>query len=103
MAYTRLMQKVKIKVSRYDIFDYVTSRSTFDPIEKCIDPLRYEVFDTFIYDSKEKKNITQDEKFCKFEWELTKLRNNARHMQPDEIDRICEELEEIAPDSLDLN
>ena len=24
-------------------------------------------------------------------------------MQPDEIDRICEELEEIAPDSLDLN
>ena len=103
MAYTRLMQKVKIKVSRYDIFDYVTSRSTFDPIEKCIDPLRSEVFDTFIYDSKEKKNITQDEKFCKFEWELTKLRNNARHMQPDEIDRICEELEEIAPDSLDLN
>ena len=103
MAYTRLMQKVKIKVSRYDIFDYVTSRSTFDPIEKCIDPLRYEVFDTFIYDSKEKKNITQDEKFCKFEWELTKLRNNDRHMQPDEIDRICEELEEIAPDSLDLN
>ena len=103
MAYSRLMQKVKIKVSRYDIFDYVTSRSTFDPIEKCIDPLRYEVFDTFIYDSKEKKNITQDEKFCKFEWELTKLRNNARHMQPDEIDRICEELEEIAPDSLDLN
>ena len=97
------MQKVKIKVSRYDIFDYVTSRSTFDPIEKCIDPIRYEVFDTFIYDSKEKKNITQDDKFCKFEWEVTKLRNCARHMMPDEIDRICEELEEIAPDSLDLS
>ena len=58
------MQKVKIKVSRYDIFDYVVGNSTFDPIEKCIDPLRYEVFDTFIFDSKERKNIDQDEEFC---------------------------------------
>ena len=97
------MQKVKIKVSRYDIFDYVTSRSTFDPIEKCIAPIRYEVFDTFIYDNQQQKNITQGDKFCKFEWEVTKLRNNARHMMPDEIDRICEELEEIAPQSLDLS
>ena len=93
---------MKIKVSRYDIFDYVTSRSTFDPIEKCIDPIRYEVFDTFIYDSQERKKLTQGDKFCKFEWEVSKLRNNARDMMPDEINRICEELEEIAPHSLDL-
>jgi hypothetical protein len=97
------MQQIEIKVSRYDIFDYVTSRSTFDPIEKCIDPIRYEVFDTFIYDSEEKKNISQGEKFCKFELEVSKLRNNAQHMLPDEIDRICEELAEIAPKSLDVS
>ena len=96
------MQQIEIKVSRYDIFDYVTSRSTFDPIEKCIDPIRYEVFDTFIYDSEEKKNILQGEKFCKFEWEVSKLRNNAQHMLPDEIYRVCEELAEIAPKSLDV-
>ena len=59
------MEKTKIKVNRYDIFDYVVGNSTFDPIEKCIDPLRYEVFDTFIFDSKERCNIDQDEEFCK--------------------------------------
>ena len=97
------MQKVKIKVSRYDIFDYVVGNSTFDPIEKCIDPIRYEVFDTFIFDSKEKTNIDQDDEFCKFEWEVSKLRSRARKMDKLEIDRICEELEEIAPQSLNLS
>jgi hypothetical protein len=97
------MQKVKIKVSRYDIFDYVVGNSTFDPIEKCIDPIRYEVFDTFIFDSKDKKNIEQDKEFCEFEWEVSKLRNRARKMDKLEIDRICEELEEIAPTFLNLS
>ena len=96
------MQKVKIKVSRYDIFDYVVGNSTFDPIEKCIDPLRYEVFYTFIFDSKERKNIDQDKEFCKFEWEVSKLRNRARKMDKLEIDRICEELEEIAQTNISL-
>ena len=96
------MEKVKIKVSRYDIFDYVVGNSTFDPIEKCIDPIRYEVFDTFIFDSKEKCNIDQDEEFRKFEFEVSKLRNRARKMERAEIDRLCEELEEIAPISISL-
>tara|TARA_R100000742_G_C4246300_1_gene65194 strand:- start:69 stop:359 length:291 start_codon:yes stop_codon:yes gene_type:complete len=96
------MQKVRIKVSRYDIFDYVVGNSTFDPIEKCIDPIRYEVFDTFIFDSKLKCNINQDSDFCKFEWEVSKLRNRARKMDQLEINRICEELEEIAPTDISL-
>ena len=48
------MERVTIQVSRYDIFDYVVGNSTFDPIEKCINPIRYEVFDTFIFDSVKK-------------------------------------------------
>ena len=96
------MEKTKIKVSRYDIFDYVVGNSTFDPIEKCIDPIRYEVFDTFIFDSKERCNIDQDEDFFKFEWEVYKLRNRDRKMDKAELDRICEELEEIAPISIKL-
>tara|TARA_Y100001938_G_C7796101_1_gene284881 strand:+ start:209 stop:499 length:291 start_codon:yes stop_codon:yes gene_type:complete len=96
------VQKVKIKVSRYDIFDYVVGNSTFDPIEKCIDPIRYEVFDTFIFDSKERVNIDQGDEFCKFEREVSRLRNRARKMDKLEIDRICEELEEIAPTDISL-
>lgn len=97
------MQKTKIKVSRYDIFDYVIGISNFDPIEKCIDPIRYEVFETFIFDNKEKKDIPQGDSFCRFQKELTKLRSFARKMDNAEIDRISIELEEIAPDSLILN
>jgi hypothetical protein len=96
------MEKVKIKVSRYDIFDYVVGNSTFDPIEKCIDPIRYEVFDTFIFDNKAKCNIDQDEQFRDFGEQVAKLRIRARKMQRDEIDRLCEELEEIAPVSISL-
>ena len=92
----------EIEVKKEDIFLFVVGNSMFDPMEKCIDSTRYEVFDTFIYDNKDKKNIEQGDKFRKFEWEVTKLRNNARHMMPDEIDRLCEELEEIAPTDLKL-
>ena len=98
----RPMQKVKIRVNRYDIFDYVVGNSIFDPIEKCIDPTIYEVFDTFIYDIKGKQNLSQGVKYRRFEKEVQRLKNNARSMQPDEIDRLCEELEEIAPESVDL-
>ena len=45
--YNNFVQKVKIKINKYDIFDYAVGQTTFDPIEKCIDPMRYEVFDTF--------------------------------------------------------
>ena len=96
------MEKVKIKVSKDDIFDYVVGKSTFDPIEKCIDPIRYEVFDTFIFDNKGRCNIDQDEQFRDFGEQVSKLRRKARKMQRDEIDRLCEELEEIAPVSISL-
>jgi hypothetical protein len=34
---------------------------------------------------------------------VSKLRRKARKMQRDEIDRLCEELEEIAPVSISLS
>lgn len=97
------MQKTKIKVNRYDIFDYVIGISNFDPIEKCIDPIRYEVFDTFIFDSEGGKDLPQGKAFCKFEKELIKLKTFSRKMDNSEIDRISMELEEIAPIFLELS
>ena len=43
------MNKVNIKVNSHDIFNFVVGNSVFDPIERCIDPTRYEVFDNFVY------------------------------------------------------
>ena len=100
--YNNFVQKVKIKINKYDIFAYAVGQTTFEPIEKCIDPMRYEVFDTFIYDTKEKKNIDQSEDFCRFSKQVSKLKTNARKMQPSEIDQLCQELEEIAPKCISI-
>jgi hypothetical protein len=97
------MQKTKIKVSRYDIFDYVIGISNFDPIEKCIDPIRYEVFETFIFYNEKKEDLPQGKAFRKFEQELIKLKTFSRKMDNSEIDRISIELEEIAPIFVDLS
>ena len=82
------MKEIPIRVNKNEVFNFVVGNSIFDPIEKCIDPTRYEVFDTFIYEG------SIYNKFC---WEVAKLKNNAPNMTSGEIIRICEELEEIAP------
>ena len=46
------MQEQKILINKCDIFNYVVGNSRYDPIEKCIAPHRYEVYDYFIYDNK---------------------------------------------------
>ena len=48
--------KQNIKVKKEDIFLFVVGNSMFDPMEKCIDSTRYEIFDTFIYDNETDKN-----------------------------------------------
>ena len=91
------MKNLPIKVDRNEIFNFVVGKSIFDPIEKCIDPTRYEVFDTFIYDNETDRKYTQGPIYNRFCWEVTKLKNLSENMTGAEIIRICEELEEIAP------
>jgi len=86
-----------IQVDRNDIFNYVVSNSSYDPIERCIDCQSYEVFDEFIYNNQTKETIEQDEDFVIFSKQVSLLRSKAPKMHGDEIKRICEELEEIAP------
>lgn len=86
-----------IKVSLDDIFEYVVGNSNYDPIEKCIDCSFYEVFDEFIYNNHSKQIIDQDIDFVIFSKHVSRLRSKAKNMSKDEIERICEELEEIAP------
>ena len=97
------MNKLNIEVNRYDIFNWVVGSSVFDPIERCIDPTRYETFDTFIYDSKTKTNVFQTEEYEKFCSEVTKLKKLSRKMEKREVESICEEICEIAPQYVILN
>ena len=96
-------KKQEVSINRNDIFNYVVGKSSFDPIEHCIDPTQYEVQEEFIYDHEERKLIRQDEDFIYFNKELDKLRELVRGRDTShqigraEIIRICKELEEIAP------
>ena len=100
-------KKQEIDINRTDIFNYVVGKTSFDPIEHCIDPTQYEVQQEFIYDHQESK-MRQDEDFIYFNKELDKLRklvqgdDTAHKISRAEIIRICKELEEIAPKSVKL-
>lgn len=91
-----------IKVNRDDIFNFVVKNSNYDPIERCIDCKSYEVFDEFIYNNKTKETIEQGQDFVAFSTQVSRLRFNSKKMNIDEILRICEELEEIAPKYIKL-
>jgi len=96
------MNPHKIKISTNDIFDYVVGNSNYDPIERCIDPTRFEVFDVTIYDNLNKLSLKQDEKFLFFCSEVSKLRFIAKQMNPREIQSLCNELAEVAPTEINL-
>jgi hypothetical protein len=86
-----------IKVTKEDIFNYIVGNTSYDPIEKIIDPTRYEVFDCGIYDHFKKVTIKQKEDYNYFTSQVSNLRKSVSKMQRKEIDQICLELEEIAP------
>lgn len=95
---------MKIKIKKEDIFDYVVGNSSYDAIEKQIDPTRYEVFDCGIYDNNTKTIVDQDEVYVQYCKHVSNLRANARadKMSYQEIERICQEIEEIAPTEIKL-
>jgi hypothetical protein len=97
-----MTKSVNIKVNRNDIFDYVVGNSNYAPIERCIDPTLYEVFDEFIYDIRNKKTHLQEEDYVVFSKQVSLLRTKAMQMNSNEIIRLCEELEEISPKSVTL-
>ena len=96
------MNSFKIKISVNDIFDYVVGNSNYDPIERRIDPTRFEVFDFGIYDNQNKKSLEQDDKFKFFSTEVNKLRFIAKEMDPREILLMCNELAEVAPTEINI-
>jgi hypothetical protein len=96
------MSNYSIKVAAKDILDYVLGNSGYDPIERCIDPSRFIVSESEIFDNVTQKVHAQNETFFFFYSELKKLRSLAKQMDIKEIQSICDELEQIAPESINL-
>lgn len=93
---------MNVNVSRHDIFDYVVGHATYDPIEKCIDPTIYETYGEYILHIETQEYIHQNEDYCWFYKEMLKLKIKAVDMHTSEILRLCEEIEEIAPKTVNL-
>jgi len=98
----------KIKVLKGDIFNYIVGRKHSHPIEAFLDleeDGRYEVHQTFIYDSKIGAKEVQDLNYLNFFMEVEKCRHRmSTKLNPrrSEILRISEELAEIAPETIKL-
>ena len=93
---------MRIKINYHDIFDYVVRNTNYDPMERIIDPKRYEIFDVSIYDHQLKVFYDQSNQYKHFCSQVSKLRQNTKEMQISEILSICKELEEIAPTEINL-
>jgi len=93
---------MNVNVCRHDIFDYVVGNATYDPIEKCIDPTLYETYGEYILHIENQEYIYQNEDYRWFYKEMFKLKIKALDMHTSEILRLCEEIEEIAPKTVNL-
>jgi|TARA_R110000824_G_scaffold130635_1_gene292611 hypothetical protein len=94
------MQKA-ISIKKEDIFNFIVGTSGFDPIEKCIDPKRYEVYDEFIYDHKTGRAIEQNESFCDFSSEANELRQHYKEL-PLDVQFFTDKLHQSAPKEITL-
>jgi hypothetical protein len=88
---------MEIKITKEDIFYYVTGISSYDALERILDPTRYELRPDSIYDKTSGKFILQESDYVYYYSQVHNLKEFAPKMQVSEIRRLCEEIAEIAP------
>lgn len=88
---------MKVKITKEDIFYYVTGISCYDALERIIDPTKYDLQADCIWDKVNGKFIPQESDYVYYMKEVAELKEFAVNMQVSEVRRLCEEIEEIAP------
>ena len=100
----------KIKVDKRDILNFAIGEDNYHPLGRSLDRLkgkdhRYETFETFIYDSKHKRKQTQNNDYVFFYKEVSALRfliQRGAKITGNELMKLCGELLEIAPATVEL-
>lgn len=93
---------LNLKITRNDIFDYAVKNTLYHPIERYIDPIAYDIDSVSILNRQTKERTPQLKDYQSFYQQLENLKKNAKEMQTSEILQLCEELEEIAPKTINL-
>lgn len=93
---------MNVKITKEDIFYYVTAISSYDALERVLDPTRYTLYTDTIWDKTSGKFIKQESDFVYYMKEVEKLKKFASKMEASEIRRLCEEIEQIAPKQINV-
>jgi hypothetical protein len=93
---------MKVKITKEEIFYYVTGISCYDALERFIDPTKYDLQTDSIYDKVNNRLIPQESDYVYYMEQVSKLKEFARTMQVNEIRHLCEEIAEIAPKEINV-
>jgi hypothetical protein len=93
---------MKVKITKEEIFYYVTGISCYDALERIIDPTKYDIQTDSIYDKVNNRLMSQESDYVYYMEQVSKLKEFARTMQINEIRRLCEEIAEIAPKEINV-
>tara|TARA_R100000664_G_C2711827_1_gene108343 strand:+ start:113 stop:409 length:297 start_codon:yes stop_codon:yes gene_type:complete len=97
-----MLLSMRIKIEQADIFNYVVGNTNYDPIERQIDPEKYEVYDHAIYDHETKVSIPQSETYHNYMEHLRNLKDRVKDMSNHEISKLCVEIQEISPKYINI-
>lgn len=93
---------LNIKIDHNDIFDYVVKNTLFHPIERHVDPTQYLIYEESIFNTATKEVVPQNQDYKNFFRFVQDLKQKSANMEISEIVRLCEQLEDIAPKTVNL-
>jgi hypothetical protein len=93
---------IKIQITKEDIFYYVVGISSYDALERILDPTRYELYPDAIWDKTSGKWWNQESDYVNYYSHVNRLKEFAPKMQVSEIHQLCAEIEEIAPKEINV-
>lgn len=92
-----------INITFKDVFDYVINNTSYNPIEKYLDPTLFETCTDFIKNKKTGESIDQDPNYKFFLIKLEQLRSIAKEINLKDLESACEEMTESCPKKIFLN
>jgi hypothetical protein len=93
---------MKIRIKYQDIVNYILGSCSYHPLELVIDPMKYDIENTFIQDKKTAKVYDQTEDYCKFMTKVSILKNSAKEFDALQVQGFCREIEQFAPLEINL-
>jgi uncharacterized membrane-anchored protein len=93
---------MKIRIKYQDIVNYVLGSCGYHPLELVIDPVKYEIENTFIRDKKTEIVYNQEEDYTKFMEKISTLKSCIKDFDALQIQCFCREIEQFAPLEINL-